>query len=176
MTKRPKDRDQAPPRSARRFALVALLLFLLTVSLYWGTRGYEFVWDDQPLNLAGNQELMRNHHGFFWTRPYRGLYVPVAYSTWIWLKQVAEPADGSAVLQPHVFRTANILLHGVNTVLVLALLYSLVGSLWAALAGAVLFAIHPLQVEAVVWITEYRGLLASCFSLGSLVCYRRAAT
>jgi hypothetical protein len=152
----------------------AILLFVMTVALYWNTRSYDFVWDDHLANLSGNRELLNDDYAFFWTQAYAGLYAPVTYTTWIWIKHVSEERrDGTEVLTPEGFRTANILLHATNAVLVLYLLSVLAGSPWIGLVGGVLFAVHPLQVEPVVWITEYRGLLSACFSLTSLALYCR---
>src|SRR5207244_5808129 len=125
-------------------------------------------------NLAGNQALMLSQHSTFWMHPYQHLYVPVSYSTWIWLKDVAEREYGKAGgLRPEVFRTANIVLHAANTVLAFYLIYQLTGGAWSALGGALVFAIHPLQVESVLWITEYRGLLSVFFSFSALILHYR---
>jgi len=164
----------AAARRRPRLLPAAILLFFVTAALYWNTRSYDFVWDDNLANLSGNQELLNDDYGFFWTQPYAGLYAPVTYTTWIWIKHISEERrDGRAVLIPQGFRTANILLHATNAVLVLYLLYLLAGSPWIGFLGGLLFAVHPLQVEPVVWITEYRGLLSACFSLTSLALYCR---
>jgi tetratricopeptide (TPR) repeat protein len=46
-------------------------------------------------------------------------------------------------------------------------------SRWAALAGALLFGLHPLRVESVVWITERRDVLCGAFFIASLMMYFR---
>jgi hypothetical protein len=123
---------------------------------------------------------MRGDYAAFWKRPYRDFYVPVTYSAWTFIAHSPGTDDGPAtVLRPESFRTVNLLVHAVNSVLVLWLVYVLIESWWPALLGAVFFSIHPLQVESVVWISELRGLLAALFSLIALLlycCYRRAGS
>ena len=110
---------------------------------------------------------MRGDYAAFWTKPYRDFYIPVTYTGWTWIAQTTANQNGD--LRPEPFRTLNLLIHATNSVLVFWLLYLLVQAMRPALLGAILFAIHPLQVESVVWIPELRGLLAALFSLMALV-------
>src|SRR5689334_15769596 len=68
-------------------ATLGVLVFVLSSALYWPARRYDFVWDDEPLNLGQNHELRLGHYAFFWTHTYQDLYVPVAYSAWTLLAQ-----------------------------------------------------------------------------------------
>ncbi len=72
---------------------------------------------------------------------------------------------------PEVFHIASILLHAANATLVFLLLRRLVGAAIPALVGAALFAVHPLQVESVAWVSETRGLLATLLGLTALLQY-----
>jgi hypothetical protein len=145
---------------------LAILVFVFSFAAYLPSRSSAFVWDDQPYHLAGNAQLMRGDYAAFWTKPYRDFYIPVTYTLWTW---IAQRADHNGDLRLEAFRTVNLLVHAANSVLVLWLLYLLLQSTRPALLGAAVFAIHPLQVESVVWISELRGLLAALFSLIALV-------
>ena len=92
--------------------------------------------------------------------------MPVPYTLWgILAGLTSEP-------NPAVFRGANLLLHGVNSFLVLLLLQRWPGflsrSLLASLLGALLFLVHPTKIEAVVWISATKDLLAAFFALAAL--------
>ncbi len=90
-------------------------------------------------------------------------------------------------LDVHGYHTVNSAIHVANALLVFALGRALfrraratarVGlsdeaAPWAALAGAALFAAHPLQVETVTWIAQRGSLLAALGSLGATLCYLR---
>ncbi|MEW6352320.1 MAG: tetratricopeptide repeat protein [Thermodesulfobacteriota bacterium] len=73
--------------------------------------------------------------------------------------------------QEAVHKLVNLLLHLVNTGLVLWLLRLLGFSDWVALAVAAIFALHPLQVSSLEWIPERKNLLMSSFFLSGLVLY-----
>ena len=99
-----------------------------------------------------------------------------------------------AAFDPRPFHAANLAVHCLNSVLVFALLVRLLrfapgpearGTLdaepqnsWALYAGAgggaLFFALHPLQVEPVAWITGMKDLLSACFCLLGLLAYARA--
>lgn len=77
-------------------------------------------------------------------------------------------------LRPAAFHAVSLLLHAINAWLVLRLLRGL-GAGWAgATGGALLFAVHPAQVEAVAWISSRADLLGGGFLLGALLCWMRS--
>jgi hypothetical protein len=70
-------------------------------------------------------------------------------------------------LSPFAFHLVSVGFHIVNTWLVAWLLLRLTRSREAALLGALLFALHRLQVESVAWISELRGVTSACFARGA---------
>lgn len=68
-------------------------------------------------------------------------------------------------LAPGGFHLTNLLLHGANAVLVFALVARIVGSAPVAAAGAIAWAVHPLRVESVAWISERKDVLSALFGL-----------
>ncbi|MFH1615441.1 MAG: tetratricopeptide repeat protein [Planctomycetota bacterium] len=72
------------------------------------------------------------------------------------------------------FHRTSLILHMVNTCLIIFLLYRLFGTLWAGAAGMI-FAVHPMTVESVVWISDRKTLLAAFFVLLCLICYLQYA-
>ena len=137
-------------------------------------------WDDN-LNISENRLVNPPSPGgllVLWARPYAGLYVPATYSLWsAEAVLAARPATDAQPfpLDARVFHLGNVLLHATNAWLVWLLLVRLIGSRWAAAAGALLFALHPLQVESACWVTETKGLLCAAFSLASLLAFDRFA-
>lgn len=149
------------------------LLFILIVvpfAVFWQATGFEFVWDDMPTHLVENPYLnppsLKNliH---FWKEPYEGLYIPVSYNLWGVIKAMGFET-------PSAYHLVNIVLHTLNTLLVLTLLRQFIKQPLAAAAGALLFAVHPLQVESVAWVSEFRGLSAAFFGFSSLYFYLNA--
>jgi hypothetical protein len=87
-------------------------------------------------------------------------------------------------MNPLGYHLTNLLLHAANAVLVyligrrlLSLALPVARGLTLALAAAcaaLLFAVHPLRVESVAWITERRDVLSGFFYLGAVLGYLRA--
>jgi hypothetical protein len=151
-----------------------ILLILATVVVFWRTVHADFVlWDDEYLlfqnpflNPVTTKNLLR-----FWTSPYMGMYNPLTYTVWAGIIQSVHPMtmeQGSPILTPQAFHVANLIVHVLNALLVFIIMRRLVGKEWAACAGALLFALHPVQVEPVAWVTGMKELLCGFFSLLAL--------
>jgi Flp pilus assembly protein TadD len=76
-------------------------------------------------------------------------------------------------LHPLGYHLANILLHCINALLVFALINGLTGRIKISLLVSLLFALHPLRVESVAWISERKDVLSSLFYFLSLLSYVR---
>jgi Flp pilus assembly protein TadD len=76
---------------------------------------------------------------------------------------------------PRGHHLVNVLLHGCAAALLLAFLLRTTGNLGASVVAALLFAVHPLTVEAVAWITERKAVLSTAFTLSALLAYARHA-
>jgi len=171
--------------------LAALALAFVTVAVFFRVTRQDFVhWDDKG-HVTGNpylQHLTSANILHFWQQPYEHLYIPISYMAFALLASIARMShhDSSVtvidtLLNPHVFHTANLILHTVNVLIVYAILRRIVGKApdggptlsteAPAVLGAALFAVHPLQVESVAWISELRGQLASLFCLSSIYGY-----
>jgi len=71
------------------------------------------------------------------------------------------------------FIATNISIHALNGALIYILLSRMGGSPFSALAGSLIFTLHPVQVESVAWISQRKNLLAMLFFLLSFLLYRR---
>ncbi len=74
------------------------------------------------------------------------------------------------------YHLTNVLLHAATAVLLFLVLRSMTGRLWPSALAAALFAVHPLRVESVAWVTERKDLLSGLFfmlTLGAYVGYVR---
>ena len=145
-------------------ALVAAVVLVFSRSLL--TRFTD--WDD-GVNIYQNPGIVAPSWGRmagFWTRPYSNLYVPLVYTSFLWDRAVSLLVSGG--LAPSVFKLHNLLLHAGSACLVYRIIARLAPVPAAALAGALLFAVHPVQVEAVVWATGRKDVLSGFLVLVSL--------
>src|SRR6185312_9963788 len=93
-----------------------------------------------------------------------GNYLPL---TWISL-MIDRTLQGTS---PEGFHTTNLLLHAINCGLLLLVLRAATGSTWRSALAAALFAMHPLRVESVAWVTERKDVLSMFFSLCAMGAY-----
>jgi len=114
------------------------------------------------LTVAGLRRAYFGSHGALW--------MPLALTS----HMLDVSLFGLTPAGPHV---VNVVLHVVNALLLLALLWRATGALAPSVAAAALFALHPLRVESVAWIAERKDVLSALFGLLTLhvwVSYTRA--
>jgi len=175
------------PSFAKRALVLCLLLVVVTFAVFQRVPTFDFVdWDDGT-NVFENPYYLpvsSQHLLTLWKQPYNALYMPITSTLWgacaalAWQSApLMRQSGGVAHLAPDIFHSANLLIHLANVVLVFFLLCRLLGEskATAAAGGALLFGIHPLQVEPVAWITGTNNTLAAFFGLLCLLAYMRAA-
>ena len=97
-----------------------------------------------------------------------GYYQPIAMTS-----LMLDWAMGGRATNLRAFHRTSLALHVLNTALVIVLLYMFFGNPWTAALVGLLFGIHPMTVETIPWVGERKTLLATFFSLWSLVLYVR---
>lgn len=148
-----------------RHGLRVALIVLLTLLLYIPALQGGFIWDDNWY-VTDNPKL-RSTEGLarIWVEPRSSpQYYPLVFSTF-WVEYQMWGLD------PAGYHLVNVLLHAVSAVLLYLLLSRLkVPGAWLA---SVVFALHPVQVESVAWITERKNVLSGLFYFGSTLCLFR---
>ena len=133
----------------------------------------EFVrWDD-PYTIHHNPRLNPpsvDHLAYYWRHAELGLYIPLTYTVWSGLAALAhvEPDASGIALNPWIFHTANILLHTLAGLAAFELLLRLLRNPPAACIGALVFSLHPVQVESVAWISGLKDILCGLLSLSAI--------
>src|ERR1700722_9260529 len=157
--------------SLPRLKTLPLILLIATGCCVFGRLATaRFVaWDD-PEMVFKNPQLNPPsliHTYDFWRHGYLGLYTPLPYTAWSVIAAIDdEPLGlehGAAMF--HVF---NILLHIGTSVLVFALLRELTTGPWPAWVGAMVFLIHPLQVEPAGWGAGINNLMFGFFAMAAI--------
>jgi tetratricopeptide (TPR) repeat protein len=162
-------------RTSRRSALsLALFVFSLTLLVYIPVVHNEFLHWDDDVSLSGNHDFLPPRAQLLeriWMHPthgYNGFYVPVTYTVWWVVARIAHgpaPVGNSVVLDPAAFHSLNLLFHAMAAVMAFLVLRRLVKADLPAALGALLFAIHPLQVEPVSWASTMYTPLSGLFAL-----------
>ncbi len=160
----------------RKNCLIISILILAVLAVFGPAARYDFVGWDDDIHVYNNPYLKPptvESTIRFWEGPYEGLYIPATFSLWAGLTKVSGALEGEEVFKPFVYHGANIILHLLNVLLVYSILALLLEGegggrarvAWAAGAGALLYGLHPIQVEPVVWVSSMKDLLCGFFSL-----------
>ncbi len=132
-------------------------------------------------SLQGNFIPTWDDYGYAVSNPYinqlslesvKGMFSNALYGTYNPLTTLSFAIEKHFFgTNPFVHRLTNLLLHLINIVLVFWLFIRLRVKLLAALIASILFAIHPMRVESVAWITERKDVLFAAFYLSALISY-----
>lgn len=157
-----ESKKSATKALATGFALVAL-----TVIAYWPALNCGFIWDDNDYVYDNPQLESLQGLGKIWLDVDASpQYYPLVFTTF-WIEHKLWG------LQPQGYHAVNVLLHAIAVLLVWQILMEIGCSSFVACIAAAIFAVHPVHVESVAWITERKNVLSGVFYLGALWAYIR---
>ncbi len=160
----PREQTLATGQESNRFWVFSLFMAAVTLMAYYPALNGGFVWDDDawttsltPLThgLAGLKEIWLTPTSLQQYYPLTGTSFWLDHEYWGWW-----------TLPYHV---ENVLLHVLSAILLWRLLQRL--AIPGARLAALIFALHPMMVESVAWITERKNVLSMPFFLGALLAY-----
>src|SRR5512133_1633480 len=139
---------------------MGLAIALLILAPYAQVRGFGFV------NLDDQQYVYENPlvlHGLSWSGVWSA-FAEFRATNWHPLTWLSHMADVEAFgLDAGAHHIVNVALHLANALLLFAFLRRATGARWRSGAVAALFAVHPLHVESVAWISERKDVLSTLF-------------
>jgi tetratricopeptide (TPR) repeat protein len=152
--------------------LLGLALVLATAIAYGGVLGSGFVNYDDDLYVTERPEVRAGltREGVVWAlRSFQG-------ANWFPLTRLSWMLDAELFgLAPAAFHATSLALHLAATAILFLALARLTGHPWPSAFAAGVFALHPLHVESVAWVSARKDVLAGlCFSL-ALLCHERVA-
>jgi tetratricopeptide (TPR) repeat protein len=167
-------RDKSfPPQAHERRLTVAVCFFLVVIVwiVFGQTLHFEFVNYDDPAFVTKNPYVLNGltWEDFKWAFRFdQGDY----WHPLTWLSLMLDASlFGRGAGGMHL---TNVLLHTANSILLFLLLRRWTGAFWRSALVAALFAIHPLRVESVAWVTERKDVLSTLFwmlTLWAYTCY-----
>jgi protein O-mannosyl-transferase len=147
--------------SPNRYAVLALLLLLTVVAYLPSMRG-EFIWDDDGHITKPELRSVAGLYRIWFEVGATQQYYPLLHSAF-WLEH---KLWGEHTLGYHL---VNVLQHAIAAMLVYFILVRL--KIPGAALAAVIFAVHPIEVESVAWITEQKNTLSAIFYLAAMRVY-----
>jgi len=151
---------QEKPFVSRRLWQGALIVLLVLLVYFPALRG-RFLWDDDS-NVTGNMPLrsLAGLRQIWFELGATQQYYPLTHTSF-WVEYHLWG------LSPLGYHVTNICLHALSAILLWLILRRL--GVRGAWLGAAIFALHPVQVESVAWITERKNTLSGIFYLGSIL-------
>ncbi len=148
-----------------RLTVAIISILIVVAGIYAQTVGFDFIDLDDGVYVSLNPRVLS---GLSWDNIqwaletlHGGFWIPV---TWVSF-MMDQTLFGAGAWGFHL---TNTLLHGLNSILVLLVLFSLTRSFWPSLIAALIFAAHPLHVESVAWVSERKDVLYAFFFLAAI--------
>lgn len=169
-----EDQEVRAPAFASRPAwsatIVALTLALIALWIFLPALENGFVNFDDGLYVTDSPWL---HEGLS-LRSATWAFGQFYASNWHPLTVLSHMLDQELFgLDPRGHHLTSVILHAVNCALLFALLRAATGAVWRSAFAALLFALHPLRVESVAWVSERKDVLSALFALLALAAYVR---
>jgi Flp pilus assembly protein TadD len=147
---------------------ISVALLLLVGFIYSPVGDYQFISLDDPQYVSANPMVLS---GFTYAgvRQAFALHGSFYWHPLTWMSHMLDVQLFG--VDPGAHHAINALLHGINTVLLFFALRSMTRSDIRSAFVAALFAVHPLHVESVAWISERKDVLSTMFWMVSMLAY-----
>ena len=146
---------------------IYIFLAAITLAVYWQVNRLDFVFDDIAYVIEnGHIQSGMTMDGFTWAfgTKYFGLWNPL-----VWLSLMLDYQLYG--MNAGAFHMTNLILHILSTLLLFWLFHRMTGALWRSAFVAAFFALHPLHVESVAWVSERKDVLSAFFWMLTLCLY-----
>ena len=162
--------------AARPFSKLAICVVLVAITwaVFGQTLRYGFVNYDDTAYVSENRQIQ---NGLSWQN-IGWAFTHVHSHNWHPLTTISHMLDCQIFgLRPGVHHLVNVLLHSTSVILLFLLLEQITnspsrtGTIWRSAFVAAVFAIHPLHVESVAWISERKDVLSGLFFMLTLLAY-----
>jgi tetratricopeptide (TPR) repeat protein len=143
------------------------ILFLAILGTYYESLSYPFSNLDDTNYIRDNpyiRDLSWDGIYKIFSQPIVANYFPLQILTYALDYQVWH-------IQPFGYHLHNVILHFLNAVLLFLLLEKLFSNLWVSFFAALLFGLHPVNVESVTWVAERKNVLSLALMLSSFLAY-----
>ena len=150
--------------------IVCLFLVVTTLVAYWQLPTHDFLDFDDNWYITENTNVHEGltHKSIAWafSSPDFGYWHPLTWLSHILAFQLFGLKSG-------MHHLTNLFLHITNTLLLFLVLKRITGALWQSAFVATIFALHPLNVESVAWVSERKNVLSTFFWMLTILSYVR---
>ena len=149
---------------------IYLFIIVVTLVVYWQVQDHDFINFDDPTYITENRQVRKGltTDGLQWAFSLEDKE-KTYWHPLTWLSHMMDVHVHGLVAGRHLL--TNVFLHICNALLLFYILRRMTGAQWPSAVVALLFALHPLNVEAVAWVTERKSVLSTFFWMLSLLVY-----
>lgn len=148
--------------------LICLVLAALTLAAYWQVLGHGFVAYDDDEYVFENEYVKSG----LTLQSAKWAFTHFHSANWHPLTWISHMLDRSIYgMKPFGHHLTNVLIHILSALLLYLLLQRMTGCIWRSAFVAALFALHPLHVESVAWVSERKDVLSTLFWLLTMHAY-----
>jgi len=156
---------------ARPEVIVCLVLVIVTLAVYWQVRNHSFVNFDDDLYVTGNYHVRAGLS----LESVKWALTETEAANWHPLTRLSHMLDVQLFgMNAGAHHMTSMFFHLANNVLLFFVFKRMTGCLWQSGFVAALFALHPLHVESVAWVSERKDVLSTFFwllTMGGYVLY-----
>ena len=150
--------------------VLAILLLVATIGTYWQVQNNDFIYFDDPSYVTQNRHVKAGLTKDSLAWAFRTFHA----SNWHPLTWLSHMLDCQLYgLNPAGHHLTSLFFHLANTLLLFLVLRESTGRRWPSFLVAGLFALHPLHVESVAWISERKDVLSTFFWMLTILAYIR---
>src|ERR1041385_5404712 len=161
-------RSEVKPEAWLRKTLIGLFVCLATALAYAQVRSCDFINYDDPEYVTQNLHVQ----GGLRAEAIEWAFTSAHAANWHPLTWLSHMLDVQLYgLDPAGHHLTNVFFHVFNSLLLFLILAQLTGAVWRSGLVAGLFALHPLHVESVAWVSERKDVLSTFFGLLALWAY-----
>ncbi len=154
----------------RQMLMICFFLAAASACAFWQVTRCAFINFDDPSYVTQNSHI---RNGLTWEGMRWAFTVGYAYN-WHPLTWMSHMLDVQLFgLKPQWHHLTNLLCHIATTVMLFLVLHRMTKALWKSAFVAVLFALHPLHVESVAWVSERKDVLSAFFWVLTMGAYIR---
>lgn len=151
-----------------RIFIIYIALAAVTLAVFWHVHQFDFFLVDDDLYVTQNVHIQSGItlEGIRWafSTIHAGYYIPLVWLSLMFDYQLYGLHAGG-------YHLTNLILHLMSSLLLFWLFCRMTGAVWCSAFVAFLFALHPMQVEPVVWITCRNTILSAFFCILTLCLY-----
>jgi hypothetical protein len=160
--------DKINISSSKNKFIVYIVLTMVTLAVYWQVNKFDFVNIDDPVYIIENHNIQSGItlDGLSWAFNIRSaeFWHPLTWLSFMIDYQFYGLNAGG-------YHLTNVILHIMSALLLFWLFNRMTGEIWKGAFVAAFFALHPLHVESVAWITERKDVLSAFFWMLTLCLY-----